>query len=139
VRFNSYEFILFFAVVLALAPRFQARARHIFLLAASYFFYATWNPPFVLLLFFTTALDFVCGKRIAGSGTLAAKRAWFFGSLACNLGILFYFKYGNFFVENLAFVSGIDPEPFYLDVVIPLGISFYTFQTMSYTLDCWRR
>jgi alginate O-acetyltransferase complex protein AlgI len=138
VRFNSYEFILFFAVVLLLAPRFQTRARHIFLLAASYFFYATWNPPFVLLLIFTTALDYVCGGRIARARSKAARRAWFWASLACNLGILVYFKYGNFFVANLAFVSGIDPEPFYLDVVIPLGISFYTFQSMSYTIDMYR-
>ena len=139
MRFNSYEFILFFAVVMALAPLLRGRARHVLLLAASYLFYATWNPPFVLLLLFSTLLDFECGRRIARARSRGARLAWLWTSLTGNLGVLTYFKYGNFFLENVAFVSGIDPEPFYLDVVIPLGISFYTFQTMSYTLDMYRR
>lgn len=140
MRFNSYEFLIFFAGVLCLQPFFSAgRPRHMFLLAASYFFYATWNPPFVLLLIFTTLLDYYCGSRIYGSTSAKARRAWFALSLVLNLGILGYFKYGNFFLDNIAFVSHIDPEPFYLDVVIPLGISFYTFQSMSYTIDVYRR
>jgi len=138
VRFNSYEFLLFLAAVLALAPLVRGRARHALLLLASYAFYASWNAPFVLLLVFSTALDFHCGRGVARAGSPWRRRAWLAASLAGNLGPLFYFKYGNFFVENVAFVSGLDPEPFYLDVVIPLGISFYTFQSMSYTLDCWR-
>jgi D-alanyl-lipoteichoic acid acyltransferase DltB (MBOAT superfamily) len=138
VRFNSYEFLIFFAVVLAIAPHLGRRARKGLLLGASYLFYATWNPPFVLLLIFSTALDFVCGGQLARETRVWARRAWLGLSLLGNLGVLAYFKYGNFFLENVAFVSGIDPEPFYLDVVIPLGISFYTFQSMSYTLDVYR-
>jgi len=138
VRFNSFEFLVFLAVVLALAPLFRGRRRHGLLLAASYFFYGTWNPPFLLLLWFSTGLDFVCGGRIAVARSRVARRAYLCASLVGNLGVLFYFKYGNFFLDNIAFVSGIDPEPFYLDVIIPLGISFYTFQSMSYTLDVYR-
>ena len=138
MRFNSYEFIVFFAIVLGLASLVRGRARHALLLGASYAFYASWNAPFTLLLIYSTLLDFICGKRIAGARTRAARLAWLWASLIGNLGVLFYFKYGNFFVDNVAFVSGIDPEPFYLDVVIPLGISFYTFQSMSYSLDMYR-
>ena len=90
------------------------------------------------LLVFTTALDFFCGARVARAATPATKRGWLAFSLLGNLGPLFYFKYGNFFLENVAFVAGVDPEPFYLNVVIPLGISFYTFQSLSYTLDMYR-
>jgi D-alanyl-lipoteichoic acid acyltransferase DltB (MBOAT superfamily) len=138
VRFNSYEFAVFFAVLLALLPFFRGRRRHGLLLGASYVFYGAWNVPFVSLLVFSTVLDFVCGARVARAATPGAKRAWLALSLAGNLGPLFYFKYGNFFLENVAFVAGVDAEPFYLDVVIPLGISFYTFQTLSYTLDMYR-
>jgi len=138
VRFNSYEFVVFFVVLLALLPFFHGRKRHGLLLAASYVFYGAWNVPFVALLLFSTTLDFVCGARVARAATPAAKRAWLAASLLGNLGPLAYFKYGNFFLENVAFVAGVDPEPFYLDVVIPLGISFYTFQSLSYTLDMYR-
>lgn len=138
MRFNSYEFLLFFAAVLAVSPLLRGRGRHVLLLGASYFFYATWNPPFVLLLLFSTVLDFVCGGQLARTTGVGVRRAWVGLSLLGNLGVLVYFKYGNFFLENVAFISGIDPAPFYLDVVIPLGISFYTFQSMSYTLDVYR-
>jgi alginate O-acetyltransferase complex protein AlgI len=139
VRFNSFEFLLFLAVLLAIAPLFKGRRRHALLLVASYAFYGSWNPPFLLLLWFSTLLDFVCGGQIGRSRSRGVRRAYLAASLLGNLGVLIYFKYGNFFLDNVAFISGIDPEPFYLDVVIPLGISFYTFQSMSYTLDVYRR
>ncbi len=138
MRFNSYEFAVFLAVVLVLGSLFKGRPRHVVLLLSSYFFYATWNPPFVLLLVFSTALDYFCGARVAAASSQAGKRVYLSASLIGNLGVLAYFKYGNFFLDNVAFISGIDPAPFYLDVVIPLGISFYTFQSMSYTLDMYR-
>ena len=138
MRFNSYEFVVFFAVLLALLPFFKGRKRHRLLLAASYVFYGAWNVPFVALLVFTTTLDYVSGGRIARAATPGRKRAWLCFSLLGNLGPLFYFKYGNFFLENVAFVAGVNAEPFYLNVVIPLGISFYTFESLSYTLDMYR-
>jgi alginate O-acetyltransferase complex protein AlgI len=139
VRFNSLEFGVFLAVVFALAALFKGRRRNVLLLLASYFFYGSWNPPFLLLLWFSTLLDFVCGGRIGKTDRRGVRTAYLMASIVGNLGILFYFKYGNFFLDNIAFISGIDPEPFYLKVVIPLGISFYTFQSMSYTLDVFRR
>lgn len=138
MRFNSYEFLLFFAAVLALASWCRGRTRHVLLLFASYAFYASWNAPFLVLLLFSTVLDFHSGRGVARATSPWRRRAWLAATLVGNLGPLAYFKYGNFFFENVAFVSGIDPAPFYLDLVIPLGISFYTFQSMSYTLDCWR-
>jgi alginate O-acetyltransferase complex protein AlgI len=139
VRFNSVEFAVFLPIVwgLWLLLR-ERRRRHVLLLVASYLFYASWNAPFLLLLWFTTWLDYVAGSRIADATSKTVRRAWLLSSIGANLAILAYFKYGNFFVDNVAFVSGVDPEPFYLNLVIPLGISFYTFQSMSYTLDVYR-
>ena len=111
MRFNSVEFAIFLPIVLLLWALLRGRARHVFLLLASYVFYATWNPPFVLLLWFSTVLDFACGGRMAKATSIAARRAYLGLSLLGNLGVLFYFKYGNFFLDNVAFVSGIDPEP----------------------------
>jgi len=138
MRFNSVEFAVFLPVVLLVWSLLRGRARHVFLLLASYVFYATWNPPFVVLLWLSTVLDYVCGGRMARTTSPVARRVYLGASLVGNLGVLCYFKYGNFFLDNVAFVSGIDPEPFYLNVVIPLGISFYTFQTMSYSIDVYR-
>ena len=126
-------------IVLALVPLFKGRARHGLLLGASYIFYGSWSPPFLLLLWFSTLLDFLVGGAIGRTEAPAKRRALLGVSLFGNLGLLVYFKYGNFFLENLFFVSGVDPSPYYLNVVIPLGISFYTFQTMSYTIDVFRR
>jgi len=139
VRFDSFEFIVFLALTLVLAAVSTGRRRHAMLLVASYFFYASWSPPFIILLWFSTLLDFFCGGQIAKSRSQAPRLGYLLLSLIGNLGVLVYFKYGNFFLDNVAFVSGLDPSPFYLDVIIPLGISFYTFQSMSYTIDLYRR
>ena len=136
--FNSFEFLLFLTGVFILAPFLRGRRRHALLLVASYLFYASWNPLFVLLLMFSTLLDYVCGGRVAAAATKRVKRAYVATSLIGNLGVLVYFKYGDFFLENIAFIAGVDASPFYLDLIIPLGISFYTFQSMSYTIDMYR-
>ncbi len=139
MRFNSLEFALFFPLIFVLSLALEGRRRQLLLLFASWFFYGTWNAPFLLLLWFTTGFDYLMGARIARTERPAARKACLALSLAANLGILIYFKYGNFFLDNIAFVSGIDPSPFYLKLVIPLGISFYTFQSMSYVIDVYRR
>jgi D-alanyl-lipoteichoic acid acyltransferase DltB (MBOAT superfamily) len=134
--FNSFEFAVFMIVLLALVPFFpRGKPRNALLLVASYVFYGSWNWGFLLLIWFTTLLDYYCGGAMATADSLWKKRVYLYTSLSGNLGFLFYFKYGNFFLDNVAFVSGIDPSPFYLNVVIPLGISFYTFHTMTYTID----
>lgn len=138
--FNSVLFVEFFLLVTAgffvlraLAP---ARLQKLWLLVASYVFYATWNPPFVLLLAFSTLIDFLAGIRLARARGNGARRVWLAISLAVNFGALGFFKYANFFFENLTSIGGAEWQP--LDIVLPLGISFYTFQTLSYTIDVYR-
>ncbi|MCA9654421.1 MAG: MBOAT family protein [Myxococcales bacterium] len=162
--FPTFDFLLFALPILvgfwALAERPVARV--LFLLAASYFFYmagpktdplpAPWY--YAGLLLFSTVLDFVAGAAIhrqaeAAQASDEAIRArarrtqnlWLTASLVGNLGLLGYFKYANFFIEaftDVAGAAGLSIAPLRLDVILPLGISFYTFQSLSYTLDIWR-
>jgi D-alanyl-lipoteichoic acid acyltransferase DltB (MBOAT superfamily) len=140
--FNSLTFVVFFAVVLTAYWTLRWwEARKNLLLAASYLFYGTWNPPFALLLFATTALDFYLGARIAAADTWRARRGWLLASLASNLSMLGFFKYGNFLLENFKWLmgqAGITYQPPHLDLFLPIGISFYTFHSLSYTLDVYR-
>lgn len=141
--FNSLTFVVFFVVVVGaywLLRGWQARKN--LLLVASYVFYGAWNPPFALLLFATTALDFYLGARIAAAGTERSRRAWMIASVASNLSMLGFFKYGNFLLENTKWLlaqAGVQYQPPHLDVFLPIGISFYTFHSLSYTLDVYRR
>jgi len=143
MNFNSYTFIIFFAVVLALhhAP-FTWKFKKINLLIASYFFYAAWHPPFVILLLICTLADWFAGKGVASSDTIG-KRRFFLGIALCvNLGILGFFKYANFLMENFIWMMSlfsIHYQPVKLDIVLPLGISFFTFQSLTYTLDIYKR
>ncbi len=139
--FNSWTFLWFFVVVwglyLVLDHKFQNRL----LLASSYFFYGSWNWRFTSLLAASTALDYICGLMIPRAKSTRTRRAWLALSIAGNLGILGFFKYYNFFAESvggLLATLGFKVQPWTLDIVLPVGISFYTFQTMSYTLDIYR-
>ncbi|MCB9833309.1 MAG: MBOAT family protein [Planctomycetes bacterium] len=140
--FNSYTFAIFFAIVVGcywLIPSW--RGRKLLLLGSSYLFYAAWDPAFVLLLWLSTAVDWLAAGRIAGAEKPRTRRAWLGTSLAVNLGLLGYFKYGRFLVENLALLLGalgVDYRPATPDIALPIGISFYTFQTLSYTIDVHR-
>lgn len=141
--FNSYTFILFFALVLAVyCVPFSWRSKKLFLLLASYFFYATWNPPFVILLWISTLTDWYIGNKLSHVTRQTTRRRLVFGSLVINLGLLGYFKYGNFVLDNfiaLMNIVGWELHPYSASIVLPVGISFYTFQTLSYTLDIYRR
>jgi D-alanyl-lipoteichoic acid acyltransferase DltB (MBOAT superfamily) len=141
--FNSLTFVVFFAVVLILHNLpFAWRVKKINLLLASYLFYAAWNPPFVLLLWLSTLVDWFAARAIYGERRRSRRRAWLILSLAVNLGILGFFKYGDFLLENwqaLMAIVGIDYQPATWSIVLPIGISFYTFQTMSYSLDVYLR
>jgi alginate O-acetyltransferase complex protein AlgI len=111
------------------------------LLVASYVFYCAWDWRFASLLVFSTLLDFTLGKLIYGSESLKKKRFYLLLSLVGNLGILGFFKYYNFFLDSLnemLAVLGLGPIEGYIAIILPLGISFYTFQTLSYTLDVYR-
>ena len=140
--FNSYTFIIFFAVVVAFnyLP-LRWRLKKAGLLAASYLFYAAWNPPFVILLWISTLVDWIAAKRIYNAGSKTARKLFMSVSLAVNLGLLCFFKYAGFLLENFTALMHwmhIAYEPARMDIIIPLGISFYTFQTLSYTLDIYR-
>jgi alginate O-acetyltransferase complex protein AlgI len=138
--FNSMQFCVFFPAVVAVYFMLPQRVRWAFLLAASYGFYMAWEPGYVVLLWLSTAVDFVAAKRIAAS-TGRRRRNWLLASLGANLALLFFFKYYNFFAASLG--AGVKALGFHLVVpysefLLPMGISFYTFQTMSYTIDVYR-
>jgi len=140
--FNSYSFMIFFIVVLTVSRMKLAWGfRKGFLLLASYVFYAAWNPPFVLLLWFSTGVDWFVAKGLVGASSSAKRRLLVLVSLMANLGLLAYFKYGGFMLDNFVSVvnwMGWQFEPARPDIILPVGISFYTFQTLSYTLDVFR-
>ena len=140
--FNSFEFWIFFAVVFTLQLALAGRARNTILLLSSYAFYAAWDWRFLSLIWISTAVDFLVGRALASPRAVGARRrALVTTSIVVNLGILGAFKYAGFFAESLqalTAVAGIELGRFTLDVVLPVGISFYTFQTLSYTIDVYR-
>ena len=141
MTFNSLTFIAFFAIVLFLHRLPLAwSVKKSNLLIASYIFYAAWNPPFVVLLWLSTMVDWWMARQIYRSESTRARRGWLMVSLVANLGLLGYFKYGGFLLENWAALMagfGIEWQAPGWDIILPVGISFYTFQTLSYTLDVY--
>jgi alginate O-acetyltransferase complex protein AlgI len=141
--FNSLTFVVFFACVLALhSMPLGWTTKKLNLLLASYLFYAAWNPPFVILLWISTVVDWWAAKKLVDAENPHARRAWMLLSVIANLGMLGYFKYGGFLLDNfIAFMAtfGVTYKPPGFDIVLPVGISFYTFATMSYTLDVYLR
>ena len=141
--FNSLTFLVFFAIVLVLhnAP-FPWHVKKINLLVASYLFYAAWNPPFVILLWVSTVVDWWAAQWMVRAKTERTRKAWMLTSVVVNLGMLGFFKYGDFLLQNfveIASLLGIAYQPPKWDIVLPVGISFYTFATLSYTLDVYLR
>ncbi len=143
--FNSVEFGLFFAGVVAiyygLVPRGWLRTRKGVLLLASYAFYVSWNPIFVLLLLASTLLDFCLGLAMGRAARSAVRRVLVTVSLMGNLGLLAVFKYGGFLTETVGALLAAEPPEgalWLLHLTVPLGISFYTFQTLSYSIDVYR-
>ncbi len=143
MNFNSPEYILFFLLVL-IGSWFMARKpqlRFLFLLLASYYFYASNNGYLLLLIVGSTLVDYMAGLAIEKSERKTTKRSWLIASLVVNLGVLAFFKYTNFLVQSLntaaqALDYGVS-FPLY-EIALPVGISFYTFQSMSYTIDVYR-
>jgi alginate O-acetyltransferase complex protein AlgI len=142
--FNSFQFAYFFA---ALLPTYWAlakfrRAQNLLLLAAGYFFYACWEPRFLALLIVSTAVDYGCGLAVDRIEAPSRRKAFVALSMALNLGFLGYFKYYNFFAASLQTLldrAGLHVPLAHLDVILPIGISFYTFQSMSYVIDVYRK
>ena len=141
--FNSIDFLLFFPLVTALYFLLPHGARWVWLLLASYYFYMCWNARYALLIALSTLITYASGLLIHRSGEQKKiKKLWVFLSFASNLAILFFFKYFDFFLDNLSAVlalGGIVLRRPGFDVVLPVGISFYTFQALSYTVDVYRR
>src|SRR6476646_2276324 len=141
--FNSYTFIAFFLVMLILHNMpFSWKTKKINLLLASYLFYAAWNPPFILLLWLSTVVDFFVGRALFTQENKAKKRLLLIISLIGNLGMLCFFKYGGFLLENfttLVNALGMNYHPAKPNIILPAGISFYTFTTLCYTIDMYKR
>src|SRR6202049_2039198 len=135
--FNSIQFFVFFAVVLVLfyvAPR---PWRKFILLIASYYFYMSWNYKFVPLLLTLTAIDYTAALWIERSPP-ASRKPFLIVGLVANLGFLGFFKYYNFLADNLVRLLHLQPHSYALSIILPLGISFHTFQSMSYLVDVYR-
>jgi len=141
--FNSLTFAVFFACVLAMHNLpLSWTTKKLNLLIASYLFYAAWNPPFVILLWISTVVDWWAARALVHAERPAVRRSWMLLSMVANLGMLGFFKYGQFLLENftaLLHALGIAYQPPHYAIVLPVGISFYTFATMSYTLDVYLR
>jgi alginate O-acetyltransferase complex protein AlgI len=142
--FNSDIFLQFFAAFLLLywLVRHHLAARNLLLVVASYFFYGWWDWRYLSLLLVSSLLDYGVGRALAGTEHPRRRQLWLALSLTANLTILGVFKYYGFFVDSLAALlerAGIPFHPGTLHVLLPVGISFYTFQTMSYAIDVYRR
>ncbi|MGA8708844.1 MAG: MBOAT family O-acyltransferase [Steroidobacteraceae bacterium] len=141
--FDSLTFVVFFACVLGLhSLPLSWQAKKINLLIVSYFFYAAWYPPFVVLLWVSTLVDWYAAQGLVKAQRPTTRHAWMLLSVILNLGMLGYFKYGQFLLDNfgaLCAALGIAYHPAHHGIWLPIGISFYTFATMSYTLDVYLR
>lgn len=139
--FNSLVFLIFVAVIFLVYPRLNHRGQNIFLIFASYVFYGYWNWRFVFLLLAITLINYVIGFYLGEADKQRKKKLLITLSIVSNLGILCFFKYFNFFVNSAASVLaafGLYPNMPLLQVILPIGISFFTFQTMTYTIDIYR-
>ncbi|HEY9718589.1 MAG TPA: MBOAT family O-acyltransferase [Trichormus sp.] len=142
MNFASNEFIVFLLVVwgsfLALPQRFRAPL----LLLASYYFYATWSLPFVVIILITTSTDYIASKLIFNSPSPSTRKAVLWAALTVNLCVLGFFKYCNFFLDAthsaIKTIGWHTHIPAHLDIILPLGISYYTFEAISYLMDVYR-
>jgi alginate O-acetyltransferase complex protein AlgI len=136
--FDSFQFAVFFPVVCALFWTLPQRFRWLLLLLASYYFYMAWRPAYALVLVVITAIDFCVGISLVRATEPKARRAILLASLTANLGILFAFKYYDFAAHSLNSLTATAVLPV-MGLVLPIGLSFHTFQSMAYTIDVYRR
>jgi alginate O-acetyltransferase complex protein AlgI len=139
--FQTLEFLSLFILVIPLNLLLKGSWRKALLLLASYVFYGWFSIPLISLMVFSTVLDYAVARRITSTKAPTRRRLWLSLSLVGNLGVLFLFKYTNWLMGSMNslahFFTGQDPFPLY-DIILPLGVSFYTFQTLSYTIDIYR-
>jgi alginate O-acetyltransferase complex protein AlgI len=140
VNFATRAFFVYLPIVLAVYHLTQSRTtKYRLLLAASWIFYLSWNPWFLWVIIFPTVVDYFAGLLIEAAPTPGRRRLWLAASIVANLGLLAGFKYTKFVVENACGVVGRTAPPWVEHIILPLGISFHTFQGISYTLDVYRR
>jgi alginate O-acetyltransferase complex protein AlgI len=141
IIFPSWGYFIFLAAVLLLYWRLPRQGQNLLLLTASYIFYASWDWRFLGLMIGATLLVFFFGLHMKRAQGVFERKAFFFGAVFLCLGMLGFFKYYNFFVDSLAGLLGawhIDASRWHLEIILPLGISFYTFQLLSYVIDIER-
>lgn len=140
--FNSLEFLIFFPIVTLVYFLVPKKYRYLWLLGASYYFYSCWNAQYALLMATSTVITYLSGLFIDKSKTDTGRKLSVAASFVLNLAILFYFKYFYFTMDNINMIRGLfglsalEPK---FDVILPVGISFYTFQALSYTMDVYRK
>src|ERR1700682_3589791 len=141
--FGEFRFFWFFLAVFAVYWSLRRNdSRKIWLLVCSYFFYAAWNWKFLFLIMASSALDYFVGTMLSRTKNPARRRLWLVLSLCANLGTIVVFKYYNFFISSAAGLLewlGLPASLHTLNIIIPVGVSFYTFHSMSYTIDVYRR
>ena len=138
--FNSLQFVVFFPIVIILYFLTPYKKRWILLLIASYYFYMCWKVDYIILIMISTLIDYICSNKMSQINEKIKRKKWLLLSIFSNLGILFGFKYFNFFSENIQSLFNhynIFYEMPFFNVLLPVGISFYTFQTLSYTIDVY--
>jgi alginate O-acetyltransferase complex protein AlgI len=141
--FNSIQFLIFLPIVFFLywfVANKSLKSQNVLLLASSYFFYSCWDWRFLFLLIFSTVLDYFTGIKMSGSQTKGARKFWFWLSIVVNAGFLGIFKYYNFFITSFAAAIshlGLRLDPWTIHVILPVGISFYTFHGLSYVIDVY--
>jgi D-alanyl-lipoteichoic acid acyltransferase DltB (MBOAT superfamily) len=142
--FNSINFALFLPIVFLLywfVAQRSYKLQNVLLLVSSYFFYACWDWRFLFLLIFSTLLDYYTGLKMSDAKNIKTKKFWFWLSISINLGFLGVFKYYNFFADSFADAVaqiGWQVNPFTLKIILPVGISFYTFHGLSYVIDIYK-
>lgn len=140
MNFNSIQFLIYFPIVAAVTFLIPFRFRWAFLLVASYYFYMSWNPALVFLILFTTAVSYAAGLWMEKTEDKKKRKLLMVTTLVACLGVLFFFKYFNFLslsVTGILQAFRLPIEDFTLDLLLPVGISFYTFQTLSYVIDVY--
>lgn len=141
MSFNSWQFLIFLPVVVLLYWVLPKKFRWVMLLIASYLFYMSWNPWLIFLIIFTTVVSYVSGLLMEKYNSKKVKKACMIVTVVCCLGVLFFFKYFIFVVNSvigLVNLGGNKVAELSLDLILPVGISFYTFQTLSYVIDVYR-
>lgn len=139
--FNTWTFAIFLPTVLLIYYHLNRKWQNFFLLVASYVFYGWWDYRFCALLAISTFVDFFCGLGIASTKSILSRKILLATSCFVNLGILSFFKYFNFFADSVSHLfemAGFRPDFPTLSIILPVGISFYTFQTLSYSIDVYR-